>query len=282
VHAQAMDGWVRADPRRVRQILSNLLSNAIKYNRSRGEVWVSSRSSEHQGQPAWIVSVRDTGRGLSLEQQTQLFQPFNRLGAERGTIQGTGIGLAIVHHLVRLMGGDVAVTSELGQGSEFRVTLPAETPAEAADQAPLSGFHADLHEPPAATARLNVLYIEDNPVNVLLVQELIAMRRDVHLSVAVDGLSGVAHACAGLPHVVLVDMQLPDIDGFEVLRRLRAEASLAASTIVALSANAMPEDVNRARQAGFDDYWTKPIDFHAFLRALGALVQAHVPAAQQN
>ncbi|MBC7956387.1 MAG: PAS domain-containing protein [Cytophagales bacterium] len=277
VHAQAMPGWVRADPRRVRQIVSNLLSNAIKYNRAQGEVWVSSHPSVHEGQPAWTLCVRDSGRGLSAEQLAQLFQPFNRLGAERGTIQGTGIGLAIAHHLVRLMGGDVAVTSSLGEGSEFRVTLPAETPTEVSDHAPLSGFHPELNGA-APAARLHVLYIEDNPVNVLLVQELIAMRSDVQLSVAVDGLSGVALACASRPHVVLVDMQLPDIDGFEVLRRLRAEPLLAASSMVALSANAMPEDVNRARMAGFDDYWTKPIDFHAFLRALTALVQAHVRA----
>ncbi|MBT9526176.1 MAG: PAS domain-containing protein [Rhizobacter sp.] len=274
IHAQPMPGWVRADPRRVRQILSNLLSNAIKYNRHHGDVWVSAQQGVHQGQAAWTLSVRDSGRGLSPEQQGQLFQPFNRLGAERGAIQGTGIGLAIVHHLVRLMGGEVAVSSELGKGSEFRVTLPAEVAPQVSDHAPLSGFHADLYEPSAA-ARLKLLYIEDNPVNVLLVQELIAMRRDVELSIAVDGLSGVAMACAGLHQVVLVDMQLPDIDGFEVLRRLRAEPALARSSIVALSANAMPEDVNRALQAGFDDYWTKPIDFHAFLRALTALVEAH-------
>ncbi|MBC7993553.1 MAG: PAS domain-containing protein [Rhizobacter sp.] len=274
MHAQPMPGWVRADPRRVRQILSNLLSNAIKYNRPQGEVWVSAQQGVHQGQPAWTLCVRDSGRGLAPEQQAQLFQPFNRLGAERGVIQGTGIGLAIVHHLVRLMGGEVAVSSEPGKGSEFRVTLPAEVAPQASDHAPLSGFHPELYEPKTAE-RLSVLYIEDNPVNVLLVQELMAMRRDVRLSVAVDGLSGVAMACETLPHVVLVDMQLPDIDGFEVLRRLRAEPSLARSSFVALSANAMPEDVNRALQAGFDDYWTKPIDFHAFLRALTALVQAH-------
>jgi signal transduction histidine kinase len=275
VHAQPMPGWVRADSRRVRQILSNLLSNAIKYNRAEGEVWVSSCTSEYQGSPAWSICVQDSGRGLSAEQRAQLFQPFNRLGAERGPIQGTGIGLAIVHHLVRLMGGDVAVTSEPGKGSEFRVTLPADVPPVASRRAQRSGFQPDVFEA-IPVARLNVLYIEDNPVNVLLVQELVAMRKDVQLSIAVDGLSGVELARSAKPHVVLVDMQLPDIDGFEVLRRLRAETSLAGSNLVALSANAMPEDVSRALKAGFDDYWTKPIDFHAFLRALTVLVQKHV------
>ncbi len=276
VHAQAMRGWVRADPRRVRQILSNLLSNAIKYNRPHGQVWIACNATTHGDQPAWSLSVRDTGRGLSAEQCQQLFQPFNRLGAERGTIPGTGIGLAIVHHLVRLMGGDVTVTSEPGKGSEFCVTLPAERPPETTEREPLTAFHADLGEGASGSARLNVLYIEDNPVNVVLVQELVALRPDVSLSIAVDGLSGVSRAVADLPHVVLVDMQLPDIDGFEVLRRLKAEPMLSDVTIVALSANAMPEDVNRAKQAGFDDYWTKPIDFHAFLRNLTHLAQSHL------
>ncbi|MBL0730507.1 PAS domain-containing hybrid sensor histidine kinase/response regulator [Piscinibacter sp. HJYY11] len=276
IHAQAVRGWVRADPRRVRQILSNLISNAIKYNRPQGQVWIACQATTHRDQAAWTLSVRDTGRGLSAEQCQQLFQPFNRLGAERGTIPGTGIGLAIVHHLVRLMGGDLTVTSEPGRGSEFRVTLPAERPPEPVEREPHTTFHADLGDDPASSARLNVLYIEDNPVNVVLVQELVALRPDVSLSVAVDGLSGVTRAVAELPHVVLVDMQLPDIDGFEVLRRLKAEPMLSDATIVALSANAMPEDVNRAKQAGFDDYWTKPIDFHAFLRNLTSLAQVHL------
>lgn len=153
--------------------------------------------------------------------------------------------------------------------------LPAEQAPVAAQHDPLSGFHGDETLAPAA-ATLDVLYIEDNPVNVVLIQELVRLRGDVRLGVAVDGLSGVQRACDDCPHVVLVDMQLPDIDGFEVLRRLRAEPRLAGTSIVALSANAMPEDVNRARQAGFDDYWTKPVDFHAFLRALNALAQAHL------
>jgi PAS domain S-box-containing protein len=277
IHPQPMRGWVRADPRRVRQILSNLVSNAIKYNKPQGQVWIACHANTHRDQPAWTLAVRDTGRGLSADQCTQLFQPFNRLGAERGTIPGTGIGLAIVHHLVRLMGGDLTVTSEPGRGSEFQVTLPAERAPEALEREVHTGFHVDLGDGDAAgSTRLNVLYIEDNPVNVVLVQELVALRPDVSLSVAVDGVSGVSRAVADVPHVVLVDMQLPDIDGFEVLRRLKAAPTLADMTIVALSANAMPEDVNRAKQAGFDDYWTKPIDFHAFLRNLTRLAQSHL------
>ncbi|HKX42063.1 MAG TPA: response regulator [Burkholderiaceae bacterium] len=136
------------------------------------------------------------------------------------------------------------------------------------------------NEPTAAPAqpRLSVLYIEDNPVNVTLVKELVAMRPDVELACSVDGVSGVARAQADQPDVVLIDMQLPDIDGYEVLKRLRAEPRTARSTLVALSANAMSEDIAQAEAAGFDDYWTKPIDFRRFLARLDALIAAKAMA----
>ncbi|HZE91411.1 MAG TPA: PAS domain-containing protein, partial [Rhizobacter sp.] len=145
IHAQAMSGWVRADSRRVRQILSNLLSNAIKYNRTPGQIWIGEAATEIDGQRAWRLSVRDTGKGLSPAQYRDLYQPFNRLGAERGSIQGTGIGLAIVNHLVRRMGGTITVRSELDVGSEFEVTLPAAEPVEPPNVPSISGFQPDLN-----------------------------------------------------------------------------------------------------------------------------------------
>jgi len=269
VHTDAAPAHVQGDPRRVRQVLANLLSNAIKYNRAGGQVWIGIERGTLEGAPAWTVSVRDSGRGMSTAQRRHLFEPFNRLGAEREAIQGTGIGLAIVHHLVKAMHGEIGVDSEPGRGSEFRVRLPAASPQAVA--AAIEQAHADTVPAALADAPLRLLYIEDNPVNVLLVQELLARHGRVELSVAVDGLSGVSLAQRSRPDVVLVDMQLPDIDGAEVLRRLRADAGMAGSTLVALSANAMPEDVSRAREIGFDDYWTKPIDFKAFLGALDRL-----------
>ncbi|HJW11944.1 MAG TPA: ATP-binding protein, partial [Albitalea sp.] len=269
LHAERMDGWVHADPRRLRQILANLLGNAIKYNRPQGQVWLSAQPCALRGADAWSLSVRDSGRGMSAEQCAHLFEPFNRLGAEREDIPGTGIGLAIVRHLVQLMDGEIDVASAPQQGSEFRVRLSA-TPApelvgpagrDAADEASQVPAHA-----------LSVLYIEDNPVNLLLVEELVSLRPHVRLLTATDGTSGVARACAERPDVLLVDMQLPDFDGLEVLRRLLAEPSLAGRTYIALSASAMPEDVRSAREAGFHDYWTKPIDFAQFLAGLDALV----------
>ncbi|MDP3824216.1 MAG: PAS domain-containing protein [Burkholderiales bacterium] len=267
LHLEPTTGWVRADARRLRQIVANLASNAVKYNHAGGQVWFSAQATPDAG---WEISVRDDGRGLTSEQCEHLFESFNRLGADREGIEGTGIGLAIVRQLADCMGGRVTVQSEPGRGSTFSVWLPC---AEA--QAPPSVAGAAQASPSPSTLRpLSVLYIEDNPVNVILVEELVAMRANVRLSCASDGLSGVARALDECPDVLLIDMQLPDIDGFEVLRRLRAAPALARCVKIALSANGMSEDIGRARAAGFDDYWTKPIDFKRFLVNLDALAGA--------
>ncbi|MEQ1685150.1 MAG: PAS domain-containing protein [Burkholderiaceae bacterium] len=272
LHVELCAGWVRADARRLRQILANLASNAVKYNRAGGQVWLAAQATLDAG---WRIGVRDDGRGLTSEQCEHLFESFNRLGADREGIEGTGIGLAIVRQLADFMGGRVTVQSEPGRGSTFSVWLPrADVPVPQGDAA------AVPEAPPvrAPLRALSLLYIEDNPVNVILVEELIAMRPNLHLSCARDGLSGVARALEEHPDVLLIDMQLPDIDGFEVLRRLRAAPALAHCVKIALSANGMSEDIARARAAGFDDYWTKPIDFKRFLAGLDALAGA-APAA---
>ncbi len=256
----------RADAVRLRQVLLNLLGNAIKYNRAGGQVHVT---AEAQGEHVRI-RIADTGRGMDAEQLRHLFEPFNRLGAERSGIQGTGIGLAIVKALVERMQGQVAVQSSPGIGSVFTVELPrADAPAEGSADSP----------EPAATAsgsatnggRHTLLYIEDNPVNALIIAELVARRSDLVLHIAADGLTGVAQARSLKPELVLLDMQLPDIDGLEVLQRLRAGPETAAIPVIALSANAMPEDIDRALAAGCSDYWTKPLDFRAFMAGLETL-----------
>jgi len=279
LHVEPGSGWVRADARRLRQILANLASNAVKYNHTGGQVWLAARAVCDAAGAGWEISVRDDGRGLTPEQCEHLFESFNRLGADREGIEGTGIGLAIVRQLAGFMGGRVAVQSAPGRGSTFSVWLPqADVPALQSG-AVAAGAQA-LAQAPAARPLLRpltVLYIEDNPVNMILVQELIAMRANVRLSCASDGLSGVAQALAERPDVVLIDMQLPDIDGFEVLRRLRTAPALARCVKIALSANGMSDDIGRARAAGFDDYWTKPIDFKRFLANLDALAGGRPP-----
>ncbi len=260
------EGAVRGDPTRLRQVLINLLSNAIKYNRRGGRVFVQTRSSGANV----VLRVRDTGRGLTPVQLASLFEPFNRFGAESEGIEGTGIGLTIVKALVEGMGGMVEVTSTPGQGTAFDVTLPlADDPPRAAAVSTVEAdsAHAPWTEPRRERAG-RILYIEDNHVNVLLVEELVKSVAGMAIASEPNGTAGVARARSMQPDLVLIDLQLPDFDGFEVLRRLRAEPSTRAIPCIALSANAMPEDIERGLAAGFADYWTKPIDFAAFLSAL--------------
>ncbi len=269
-----LPGVVMADATRLRQVLLNLLSNAIKYNRPGGHVHVE---ASLQGTEV-LVRVADTGRGMSAEQLRHLYEPFNRLGRQsEGAegVEGSGIGLAIVKALMERMGGSVQAWSTPGAGSVFELRLANAEPAPATDgaaEAAPAAECAPATEVEAVPAtRGTVLYIEDNPVNALIVQELVARRADLRLHVAVDGSSGVQRALELQPDLVLLDMQLPDIDGHEVLRRLRAHPALAQVPVIALSANAMPEDIERALRAGMTDYWTKPLDFAAFMAAMDRL-----------
>jgi PAS domain S-box-containing protein len=259
VECDDIGGVVWADRIRLRQVLINLLSNAIKYNRPDGVARVGTQL--HGGQV--VLTVTDTGRGLTPEQRAHLFEPFNRLGIEREGIEGTGIGLAIVKTLVGRMGGSIEVCSEPGTGSSFSVKLQrADQPSPVTPEAPA---------PPAGAARVRtatLLYIEDNPINVMLMQELVASREGWTLVSEVNGARGVARAAELQPDIVLVDMQLPDFDGFEVLRQLVADPRTSRLPCMAVSANAMPDDVARALAAGFVEYWTKPINFAAFLKSL--------------
>ncbi|MDE2277648.1 MAG: response regulator, partial [Burkholderiales bacterium] len=251
----------------LRQVLLNLLTNAIKYNQADGEVLVE---AFEQG-PLVCLRVADTGPGLSPAQLSQLFEPFNRLGrAEAEAVEGTGIGLTIVKALVEHMGGTVQVHSRQGQGSAFEVRLAAAPPGAVDDPGPPTTAAGLLEAAPVAAgaAVRRLLYIEDNPVNAMIIAELLGRRPDLELQIAVDGASGVQQALARPPDLILLDMQLPDFDGFEVLRRLRAQPATAGIPCVALSANAMPDDIQRALQAGIADYWTKPLDFKAFVQAL--------------
>ena len=268
----ALDLDVLADPTRLRQVLLNLLSNAIKYNKPGGSVHVEAL---RRGASV-LLRVTDTGRGMSDEQLRHLFEPFNRLGADRSEIEGTGIGLAITKALVERMGGSVHVDSRQGEGSVFELRLPAAgppktTPASLSAAQPTTAAAGVLRPAHAPHGQHRVLYIEDNPVNALIISELVARRSDLALQIAVDGTSGVQQAQALLPDLILLDMQLPDIDGFEVLRRLQASPQTARIPCIALSANAMPADIDRALKAGMADYWTKPLDFKVFLESLDRL-----------
>ncbi|MGZ8261102.1 MAG: hybrid sensor histidine kinase/response regulator [Caldimonas sp.] len=271
------EGVARADPTRLRQVLINLLSNAIKYNRPGGRVVVEAQAARGEA----TLSVRDTGRGLSSEQIARLFEPFNRFGVESEGIEGTGIGLTIVKALVDGMGGRIEVESSPGRGTVFAVTLPAAAIADPLDAGDAGPDTVPDLGPPGVERSGTILYIEDNAVNVLLVEELVGTLGGLSFVSEPTGAAGVERALSLRPDLVLVDLQLPDFDGYEVLRRLRADPRTRAIPCIALSANAMREDIERGRASGFADYWTKPIDFAVFIAALHRLFPGTVADAAE-
>ena len=270
VRVERSEAWVQADAQRLRQILVNLASDAIKYAPAGATVRLAAQAGEQAGAAGWYICVRDDGRGLTAVEREHLADSFARLESARESKE-PAIGLTIVRRLAEFMGGRIDVVDAGPDtqmpGGEFRVWLPA-------CAAPQAERAAQADEPEPAVPRLSIVYIEDNPVNVILVKELVAMRPGIALACCADGTSGVERALEDRPDVVLVDMQLPDFDGYEVLKRLRAQPGMAGTSMIALSANGMSDDIARARAAGFDDYWTKPIDFRRFLTGLDALVTA--------
>ena len=257
-------GFIKADRTRMKQVLVNLLSNAIKYNKVGGAVVVECTAS---GPQRLRVSVKDTGEGLGPEKVGQLFQPFNRLGQEAGTEEGTGIGLVVTKRLVELMGGAIGVTSTVGEGSVFWIELvvaaaPQHTIGEPGLVAPSS-----LPVQDGSGAR-TLLYVEDNPANLQLVEQIIARRPDIRLLSARTGLTGIELARSAQPDVILMDINLPGMSGIKAMQILRADTATAHIPVVALSANAIPRDIERGLQAGFFRYLTKPIKVGEFLETL--------------
>jgi len=243
--------WVRADKLRLHQVLLNLMSNAIKYNRRGGSVVVGLTADGDRVRP----SVGDDGLGMSAVQLQALFEPFNRLGRETSHVEGTGIGLAITRDLVRLMGGSLTVRSEQGSGSEFVVDLPGEAgPAE-----PLPAAPQDLPAQLDASVSGQVLYVDDDPVNRILMEAFFGLRPAVHLRLAEGARRGLLLAREIRPDILLIDLMMPLMDGVQMLHEVRSDPQLASTHCVAVSANAMPEEVAAALAAGFDAYLTKPL-----------------------
>jgi PAS domain S-box-containing protein len=258
--------YVHADRTRIKQVMINLLSNAIKYNGAGGSIIV--RCVEANAQRVRI-SVADTGAGLSPEQLAQLFQPFNRLGQHDGFEEGTGIGLVVTKQLVELMGGHIEVDSQVGVGTVFSVEFAASAaPALALDN--IDDTSLLRHQ--LASRQLGdlptLLYVEDNPANLALVEQLISRRGDLKLLTAIDGDLGIELARTYLPDVILMDINLPGISGYGALKRLREDPATAHIPVLALSANAVPRDIEKGLEAGFFRYLTKPIRVNEFMDAL--------------
>lgn len=260
---------VQGDAVRLRQILVNLLSNGVKYNQPGGRVMVEAMALEHEV----VITVSDSGCGMSEAQLSHLFEPFNRLGAERTSIEGTGIGLVIVKRLVELMHGRIEVSSRPGAGTQFRVWLPrADTIREVHDAAtrPRTGFGALDDGMPNG---LTVLYAEDNVVNVELLRQVMRMRPQWHLEIAHCGQEAIAMAMSQPPDLLLLDMHLGDMNGLDVSDALDQHAHTAAIPRAALSADVMPDQIREARQRGFVEYLTKPLDVGKLLSLLDRCAQ---------
>lgn len=258
--------FVHADRMRIKQVLLNLLSNAIKYNKVGGTVVVAVEpTSSPTG--SLRLSVCDSGEGLTPGQLTQLFQPFNRLGKEAGVVEGTGIGLVVTRRLVELMGGSIGVDSAIGVGSTFWIELPLSSAQQVAAREVELAEVSHARVPPETVER-SVLYVEDNPANLALVEQLVGRRPNLRFLSATSATRGIALARAHRPNVILMDINLPGMSGLEAMGVLCADPATAHIPIIAISANANPLDIEKGRDAGFFDYLIKPIIVKRLLQTL--------------
>jgi signal transduction histidine kinase/ActR/RegA family two-component response regulator len=265
---QPNDLHAHADRTRLRQVLLNLLSNAIKYNRAGGTVTVTCHALQAE---RIRITVQDTGPGLRPEQVDQLFQPFNRLGQEGGKEEGSGIGLVVTKRLVELMKGTIGVSSTAGKGSTFWIDLPSALPQKSdKDMQPASqpsNRAADAEDTPT------LLYIEDNPANLRLVQELLRLRNGLKMISAPEGHLGIELAKTHQPDLVLMDLNLPGMSGEDARKVLQAHPKTAHIPIIAVTANAMPRDIRKGLEAGFFRYITKPINIDEFNEAIDSALK---------
>jgi CheY-like chemotaxis protein/two-component sensor histidine kinase len=268
------DHHVEADAQRLKQVLLNLISNAIKYNRPDGSVRIT---LEQRSPERMCISVTDTGQGISEENQAKLFTPFDRLGADDTTVEGTGLGLALTKLLVEAMGGTIAVESEPSVGTTFTVGLPVAAPPDAEPGAP-DRATAAVATNGATPEPETVLYVEDNKSNLRLVERILAKRPQVKLLAAMDGPLGVELARQHEPSLILLDLHLPGMDGEEVLKRLKADDRTAAIPVVVVSADATNSRVERLLAGGADAFLTKPIQVTRFMSIVDSTLEEQAPA----
>jgi signal transduction histidine kinase/CheY-like chemotaxis protein len=252
--------YVKADRTRLKQVLLNLLSNGVKYNKPGGTVRLT---CDQTTKGRLVLAIVDTGAGLSEEERRQLFTPFTRLHAKTD-VEGAGMGLAITKRLIEIMGGSVGVESEVGKGSRFFFELAlGEKPA----------FEAEETDPSLIIARtddreVTLLHVEDNPANRALVQRILERRPHIKVIAAESAERGIELARTRDPDLIILDINLPGMDGYQALARLRDYVDTKHIPVIALTANAMPSDVKRGLEAGFLQYLTKPIDVKEFLRTI--------------
>ena len=274
------NGSILADRTRFKQALLNLLSNAIKYNHNNGKIYIS--YALVQGE-VLEINITDTGLGMSSEQQAHLFEPYNRLGAEKFDTQGAGIGLVITKNIIERMGGNLTVQSQIGRGSTFQIQMPIDQ-SLAADTTVFSNQrNADSRREneKASTSQIQhqiqhqqytVLHIEDNPANLRLVEQILSQHNNIKVINAPGPALGLELATAHQPDLIILDINLPGMNGYEVLKTLHLHNETCNIPVIAVSANAMPKDIKKGQDAGFYRYITKPVDVKELLITLKELM----------
>lgn len=262
-----------ADRTRLKQVLLNLLSNAVKYNLDHGTVTLNCMAP---GDGRVHISVQDTGAGLNARQLEEIFQPFNRLGRETLGEEGTGIGLVLTKRIVEAMQGEIAVTSKVGVGSTFQIELDVRTRLPEEITPLIEDTLRDTPPWPPTSANKSFLYVEDNPANLKLVKELVRLRYGIELLSASDAPAGIALARSELPQIILMDINLPGMDGFEARRLLHEDPVTAHIPIIAITASAMSEEVRNVKSAGFFRCITKPIDVPTFVEAIESALKQSI------
>jgi PAS domain S-box-containing protein len=265
--------FVKADRQRLKQVLLNLLSNAIKYNVAGGSVSIkaSKKVVASSESPEIRISVMDTGMGISEENVRKLFVPFERIGAEKTATEGTGLGLSVVKKLVEAMGGKLGVKSMPGEGSEFWVEFPViESPLEKREREGVpSGFDDQLSDSSGI-----ILYVEDNISNIELVDQILSSQHsNIRLITTSEGLRALPMALEISPDLILLDLNLPDIHGSEVLKLLKSEPATLHIPVVIISADAMQHQLDKLLKAGAARYLTKPLDITELLNTIDEMLK---------
>jgi CheY-like chemotaxis protein len=265
---------VLADQQRLRQVLLNLLSNAVKYNHPAGRITIT---TSHATEGHLRIIVTDTGRGIASHDIAELFRPFQRLDAAQAGIQGAGLGLTLSRQLIDAMGGTIGATSTVGEGSVFWVDLPLTVPAPMSATAPRA---EPLGTSRAYTSPKTVLYIEDMVETLRLIEQILRQRPSVRIVPAMLGGVALDLAAEHHPDLILLDLNLPDIPGEELLRRLKADPATSATQVIVISADASPQRISRLLAAGASSYLTKPISVREFLRTIDAVLTGAGSAAE--
>ncbi len=276
-----LDQEVLCSALRFKQVILNLLSNAVKFNREGGSVAISCEKND----TSLRLQITDTGRGIRAEDMQKLFAPFERFEIQDAGMEGAGLGLSLSKRLVEAMDGSIGAESVHGQGATFWVKLPLMPDNSKGSPPKPKGKRARNGQIPATTLPRTVLYIEDNLSNLRLVERILARRPEVKLISAMQGSLALDLARQHHPDLILLDLHLPDIQGDEIMRQLRADPATTPIPIVMISADATPEQIDRLRRSGADDYLTKPIDLNKFLSLVDStppLISQHSFPSQDN